>query len=136
MSHKSSLGQADHEKRSKLSHVKGTGSSQAGNKHWVAGKVASILGLPLILYTVVSMIVIDITHRQSVIAWVKNPINSVMIILGIAFFAWHLMLAAEEAVHDYIDSIFVEVASLLLLRLFTIASIVFVAFSVMMIALK
>lgn len=136
MSNKSSLGPYDYEKRSKLSHVKGTGASGYANKTWLLGKITSIMSIPLVLYVFISFLMIHFTNTVSLKDWFAHIINTSIFILAIVVFFWHILTAIEEAIQDYIHAHGTKFFALILVRFFTILMGLIIIVSVFIIAFK
>ncbi|MBL4838350.1 MAG: succinate dehydrogenase, hydrophobic membrane anchor protein [Kordiimonadaceae bacterium] len=87
-----------------LSKVRGLGSAKDGTNHWLSQRITAIANIPLTIFFVVSFVGnVGKSHAEWV-AWLKQPLVSVLLILFIANFTHHMRSGLQEVVEDYIHS--------------------------------
>jgi len=110
--------------RSPLGRVRGLGAAKEGVGHWWAQRVTAVALVPLILWFVVSLIALIGADHASFTAWVRQPLNAILMTLLLVAGFHHLQLGLQVVIEDYVHH---EAAR--------IASIVAVKFSVVLLGL-
>jgi succinate dehydrogenase / fumarate reductase, membrane anchor subunit len=87
-----------------LKKVRGLGAAKSGTEHFWHQRVTAIANVPLVLF----MIWFVVSHlgaaRADVIASLRNPIVSVLMILALASVFWHMRLGMQVIIEDYVHS--------------------------------
>ena len=120
--------------RSPLSVVKGHGSAKDGTHHFWMQRVTAIALIPLLLWFCFSIAMMPEATYATVVAWMKSPFNSVMLILALFASFYHLSLGLQVILEDYISNHNVRMASILGMKLFCFFFAALGIFSVIKIA--
>lgn len=103
--------------RSPLSVVKGHGSAKDGTHHFWMQRVTAVALVPLIVWFCLSLAMMPEATYATVVAWMKSPFNSVMLILSIFASFYHLSLGLQVILEDYISNNNVRMFSILGVKL-------------------
>lgn len=87
-----------------LSKVRGLGSAKDGTHHWLAHRITAVANIPLTIFFVVSIVGNAGKGHAEWVAWIKQPLVSVLLILFIANFTHHMRSGLQEVVEDYVHS--------------------------------
>jgi succinate dehydrogenase / fumarate reductase membrane anchor subunit len=91
-----------HIMRSQLGRARGLGASKTGVHHWWAQRITAVALLPLSLYFVVSVLILDQATRLQVIGYLAEPWNTVLFLCLIAAMFYHLQLGVQVIIEDYV----------------------------------
>ncbi|MFC3052644.1 succinate dehydrogenase, hydrophobic membrane anchor protein [Kordiimonas pumila] len=84
-----------------LAKVRGLGSAKDGTGHWLTHRMTAIANIPLTIFFVVSFVGnVGKTHAEWV-AWLKQPLVAILLILFVANFTHHMRSGLQEVVEDY-----------------------------------
>ena len=102
--------------RTPLGRARGLGSAKHGVGHFIAERVSGMALIPLFLWAAFSGVKLAGGDYALVTAWIAEPINAVLLgaLVVVGFF--HLRLAMQVVIEDYIYG-FVAKSSLLILNL-------------------
>jgi succinate dehydrogenase / fumarate reductase membrane anchor subunit len=106
----------------------------SGVHHWWAQRLTAIALVPLSLWFVAGLVAHAGADRASLIAWLKDPVPAVLMILTLVACLYHAMLGLQEVVVDYVHGAACRSASLIVLKLSGAALIVASIFAVLRIA--
>lgn len=112
-----------HIMRSNLGRARGLGSAKTGLHHWWMQRITAIALLPLSLYFVLTVLMLDHSTREQVVAFMAEPWNAVLYLCLIVALFYHLSLGLQVVLEDYVHSEGLRMASILLVN----AAIVFCA---------
>ncbi|PCI63367.1 MAG: succinate dehydrogenase, hydrophobic membrane anchor protein [Kordiimonadales bacterium] len=87
-----------------LAKVRGLGSAKQGSAAWLTHRITAIANVPLVIFFVVSFVGNAGKGHAEWVAWLKQPLVSVLLILFIANFTHHMRAGLKEVVEDYIQS--------------------------------
>ncbi|GHF19879.1 succinate dehydrogenase, hydrophobic membrane anchor protein [Kordiimonas sediminis] len=90
--------------RTPLAKVRGLGSAKGGTHHWMMQKVTALANIPLVLFVVVSFVGNVGKSHADWVAWFKQPLAAVIMILFVLNTMHHLRLGLQVAVEDYVPS--------------------------------
>ena len=76
-----------------------------GIPHWKFQRISAIINMPLIIWFVFSLITFSDYSYISLTEWVKNPINSILIISMFASILYHSSLGIQVVIEDYISEV-------------------------------
>ncbi len=76
-----------------------------GIPHWKFQRISAIINMPLIIWFVFSLITFSDYSYISLTEWVKNPINSILIISVFASILYHSSLGIQVVIEDYISEV-------------------------------
>ncbi|WP_020401372.1 succinate dehydrogenase, hydrophobic membrane anchor protein [Kordiimonas gwangyangensis] len=117
-----------------LAKVRGLGSAKDGTHHWWLQRVTAIANIPLVIFMVISFVGnVGKSHAEWV-AWLKQPFASVLVILFIANFVYHMRLGLQVLVEDYVHDHGTKIASMLVLTFTCVLIAALSIFSVLRIA--
>ncbi|WP_417450896.1 succinate dehydrogenase, hydrophobic membrane anchor protein [Kordiimonas sp.] len=117
-----------------LAKVRGLGSAKEGTHHWWLQRVTAIANIPLVIFMVISFIGnVGKSHAEWV-AWLKQPMASVAVILFFANFVYHMRLGLQVLVEDYVHDHGTKVASMLVITFACVLIAALSIFSVLRIA--
>lgn len=85
-----------------LAKVRGLGSAKDGTHHWWLQRVTAIANIPLVIFMVVSFVGNAGKGHADWVAWLKQPLVSVIVILFVANFVYHMRLGLQVIVEDYV----------------------------------
>ncbi len=105
-----------HIMRSELGRVRGLGAAKSGLHHWWAQRVTAIALLPLSLYFVLSVLMLEGASRAQMAAFIAEPWNTVLYLCLIAALFYHLALGLQVVIEDYVHSESTKLASMLGLK--------------------
>jgi succinate dehydrogenase / fumarate reductase membrane anchor subunit len=120
--------------KSPLGQVRGLGSAKSGTHHWWAQRVTAVALVPLTLWFVFALATHAGADHASASAWLAHPINSILALLLIAATFHHLHLGLQVVIEDYIHHEGVKIATLMVVKLLSIALGVAAAFAVLKVA--
>ncbi len=103
--------------RTPLSRARGLGSARHGINHWISERVAAIALVPLTLWAVYGVIELAAGDYAFAVAWIRHPLNAVLIVLTLAVSFWHMHAGLRVVVEDYIEKAMSKTV-LLLINLF------------------
>ncbi|MCL2566949.1 MAG: succinate dehydrogenase, hydrophobic membrane anchor protein [Alphaproteobacteria bacterium] len=105
MGNGSSLGPKDYEKKSKLAHVRGLGSSYRGSHEWLTSRIQAIISVPFTLYVLVSLLLLGNANSFADFEyWLGSPFNVACLILAIVTLCWHGAYGIITVANDYIHN--------------------------------
>lgn len=117
-----------------LAKVRGLGSAKDGTHHWWLQRVTAIANIPLVIFMVISFVGnVGKSHAEWV-AWLKQPLASVLVILFVANFVYHMRLGLQVIVEDYVHDKGTKVASMLVITFACVLIAALSIFSVLRIA--
>lgn len=120
--------------RTPLGRARGLGSAKTGAHHWWMQRLTAVALVPLTLWFVYSIVSIAGADSATAYAWLARPLNAVLMLLLIAATFHHLHLGVQVVLEDYIHEEGVKVASIMAVKLLSIALGVASAFSVLKVA--
>ena len=90
--------------RSPLGRALGHGSAKSGSSHWYAQRVTAVALALLGLWFVVSLACLGTASYETIVAWLRSPTSSVMLVLLLLVAAWHAVIGLQVVVEDYVAS--------------------------------
>lgn len=94
--------QGSYDNRVALSRARGLGSARAGVGHWRWQRVTAVALVPLVVWSLASLIAVIGGGREAVVDWLASPGAAIpMILLLIALF-WHMALGLTVVAEDYL----------------------------------
>ncbi len=85
-----------------LAKVRGLGSAKDGTHHWFMHRITAIANIPLVIFFVVSFVGNAGKSHDVWVAWLKQPLVSVLMILRLANFAHHMRSGLQVLIEDYV----------------------------------
>lgn len=105
--------------RTPLSKVEGLGSAHSGVEHFWRQRVTAAALIPLSIWFVVAMLGLVGADRDTVIAYLHQPLHAVLMILFILATLMHMTLGIRVVIEDYVPNEGQKIAALLLNLAFT-----------------
>jgi succinate dehydrogenase / fumarate reductase, membrane anchor subunit len=105
-----------HIMRSDLGRARGLGSAKSGLHHWWAQRITAVALLPLALYFVISVLMLEGATRAQMAAFMGEPWNTVLYLCLIAALFYHLSLGLQVVFEDYVHTESTRVASILIVN--------------------
>jgi succinate dehydrogenase / fumarate reductase membrane anchor subunit len=110
--------------RSPLGRAIGLGSAKEGVEHWWRQRVTALALVPLVLWFVISLIGLVGADRAALVAWVRQPMPAMLLILLLVATFYHAALGLQVVIEDYIHGEAMKLGAIVVMRLLCI---VFVA---------
>src|SRR5690348_10019596 len=120
--------------RSPLGRAIGLGSAKSGAEHWWAQRVSAVALIVLGLWFAAALIAHAGAEHAAVVAWLKDPISAILMLLLIAGTFYHAALGLQVVIEDYVHSEWLKVSSLVAMRLISMGLAVAGIFAVLRIA--
>ncbi len=105
--------------RTPLGKVRGLGSAKDGTSHFWYERLTSVAAIPLTIFFIVLMIVLNGASYEEVRATFANPFISLLTIAALATVFWHMKLGMQVIIEDYIFGEGMKFALLMLNSFFT-----------------
>jgi succinate dehydrogenase / fumarate reductase membrane anchor subunit len=102
--------------RNMLGRVRGLGSAKEGVNHWWAQRLTAVALVPLVLWFVASVIGMIGAPLEVFRAWVRNPIDGVLLVALIVATFHHAQLGMQVVIEDYVHGEGTKLVSLLLIK--------------------
>lgn len=90
--------------RSPLGYALGLGSAKDGVEHWWLERVSAVALAPLTVWLVASIVGQAGADYAALIAWLKTPLTSTLMILLLIALFYHTALGLQVVIEDYIHS--------------------------------
>jgi len=126
---------ADHRMRSPLGRAIGLGSAKEGVRHWWLQRVTALALVPLTLWFVIAVIGLVGADRTLFIAWVRDPVPAVLLVLLLVATLYHAALGLQVVIEDYVHGEAMRLGALIVMRFLCIAFAVRGIFAVLKMAL-
>ena len=120
--------------RTPLGRVRGLGSAKSGTEHFWVQRVTAVALVPLTLWFVYALISLAGADHAAVSAWLRAPLNAVLMIALIAATFHHMQLGLQVVVEDYIHGEGIKIACLMIMKGGSLLLAVAAAFAVLKVA--
>lgn len=120
--------------RSPLGRAFGLGSAKEGVEHWWAQRVSAVALILLGLWFAASLVALAGADRAAVVHWLHEPLPAILTVLTVVAVFYHSALGLQVVVEDYVHTEWVKIASLVAIRLVSLALAVAGVFAVLRIA--
>jgi succinate dehydrogenase / fumarate reductase membrane anchor subunit len=109
--------------RSPLARASGLGSAKEGVEHWWRERLTAVALIPPALWFIASMIAHAGSDYVALIAWLRMPSSTLMMVLLLVALFYHTALGLQVIIEDYVHSS-VKLLALIIMRLscFTVAA--------------
>jgi len=121
--------------RNPLQRARGLGSAKEGVGHWWNQRLTAIALVFLVLWFVVLVLGLLGHDYQAVRASIARPWNAVLMVAFIVAAFWHAVLGLQVVIEDYVHTRWVEVTSMVVIKLLAVAGVISGVFAVLRIAL-
>lgn len=102
--------------RSTLSQARGMGAAKTGSGHWWAQRLTAIALLPLALYFVLSVLLLEGASQADMLRYMGEPWNGVLFLALVIALFFHLQLGLQVVIEDYIRDEGKRIATMLAMR--------------------
>ena len=96
--------------------ARGLGSAKSGVHAWAAERLSAIALVPLMLWLVASIIVLHGASYGAFLAWLHQPVTSLLMVLSLIAIFHHTALGLQVILEDYLHSA-LKVPSIVIVRL-------------------
>jgi succinate dehydrogenase / fumarate reductase membrane anchor subunit len=117
-----------------LNRVLGLGTAKGAAEHWWVQRLTAVSLVPLGLWFAYSLLSLPGFDYASVVAWVRQPVTSILLVLLIGAAAYHSSLGVQVVIEDYVHGKGAKAAALMLSTLAHVGLAVAAVFSVLKIA--
>ena len=118
-----------------LGRVRGLGAARSGVHHWWQQRVTAVANIALMLWFVISLVRLPLLDHGAVVAWLRQPVAAIPMLLLIASVFYHLPLGVQVMIEDYLHREGTKLVALLALNFYALAGAAAAAFAVLKIAL-
>lgn len=102
--------------RSPVGRVLGLGAAGEGPGHWWTQRVTSVALVLLGLWFVFELISMPDRGYETVIGWIHDPFNAVMLALLVGTAVYHSLLGVQVVVEDYVSDHGAKIVTMLALQ--------------------
>jgi succinate dehydrogenase / fumarate reductase, membrane anchor subunit len=120
--------------RSPLSRAQGLGSAREGVEHWWMQRVTAVALIPLTLWLTASLIALTGSDYDTLIAWLRTPIATILMVLLLIALFHHISLGLRVVVEDYVHSDRAKIPAVVAIRLACCALAIAGIFAILRIA--
>jgi succinate dehydrogenase / fumarate reductase membrane anchor subunit len=118
-----------------LKRVLGLGAANGAVEHWWLQRVTAVALLPLGAWLAYELLTLPGFDHASVLAWVREPATSILLVLLIVAVGYHSALGIQVVVEDYVTGKGSRAATLMASTLAHVGLTIAAVFSVLKIAL-
>lgn len=88
--------------QSPLNKVLGLGTAKQGTGHWWAQRLTAVSLVPLTIWFAVEILFLPHGNYEMVVAWIAQPVNSILIVLLLVSLIYHSSLGLQVVIEDYV----------------------------------
>jgi succinate dehydrogenase / fumarate reductase, membrane anchor subunit len=121
--------------RSPLARARGLGSAKEGVGHWLAQRLTALALLPLLIWLVLALALLDNYGYLILIGWVAQPVNAILLLVTILALFWHSSLGLQVVIEDYIGAEGLRMILIIAVKFANILGSIISIFAVLKIAL-
>jgi succinate dehydrogenase / fumarate reductase membrane anchor subunit len=122
--------------RTPLGKVRGLGSAKHGAGHFIAQRVSAIALLFLVPWFLFSLISAVRGGYDGALAWIADPVNAVLILIGVGAALYHMRIGMQVVIEDYIARNGTKAVLLILNTFICVVLFAAAAYSVLKIAIS
>ena len=97
-----------------LNRVLGLGSAKEGVEHWWLQRLTAVALIPLGLWLALALMGLDDFSYATVVAWIRSPVNSVLLMLAVVTAIYHSQLGVQIVIEDYVHVPAMKIGGLIL----------------------
>ena len=120
---------------SPLNKALGLGSAKEGAEHWWVQRLSAVALIPLGLWFAVALAGMEDMTYGSVVAFIKHPVNSILLVLALIALIYHSQLGVRVVVEDYVHASTLKVVTIVAVSFAHILVAVAGVFAVLKVAL-
>ena len=117
-----------------LNRVLGLGRAAGAAEHWWLQRVTAVALLPLGLWLAYELLTLPGFDYASVVAWVGEPVTSILLVLFVVAVGYHSSLGIQVVVEDYVTGKGTRAATLMASTLAHVGLTIAAVFAVLKIA--
>ena len=117
-----------------LNRVLGLGTAKGAAEHWWVQRMTAVALLPLALWFGYELLTMPGFDYASVVAWVREPVTSILLILFVMAAGYHSALGVQVVIEDYVTGKGLRAATLMASTLAHAALTIAAVFAVLKIA--
>lgn len=117
-----------------LGRVRGLGAAKSGVGHWWTQRLTAVANILVMAWFVVSLLLLPNLEYATVIAWLRQPVAAVPMLLLILSVFTHFRMGVQVLIEDYLHAEGNKLLSLVALNFYVVAAGAVAAFSVLRIA--
>jgi succinate dehydrogenase / fumarate reductase membrane anchor subunit len=102
--------------RAPLGHVRGLGSAKRGTEHFWQQRITAVLLAPLAVWVIAALVRLDLADYGAVVTWLREPINTLLLLLLITAACHHAQLGMQVVIEDYVHDKGQKIAGLVLVK--------------------
>lgn len=104
--------------RTPLAKVDGLGAAHSGVEHFWRQRITAVALIPLSIWFIYAVFGLVGTDRNTALAFLREPVNAVLMILFILATVIHMALGVQVVIEDYLPNETQKIAALMLNRAF------------------
>ena len=117
-----------------LNRVLGLGTAKGADEHWWLQRMTAVALLPLGLWLAYQLLTLGSFSYPSVVAWVREPLTSILLILLVVAVGYHSVLGVQVVIEDYVTGKGTRAATLMASTLAHVGLTIAAVFAVLKIA--
>jgi len=117
-----------------LNRVLGLGTAKGAAEHWWLQRMTAVALLLLGLWFAYALLMLRSFSYASVIAWVREPVTSILLILFVVAAGYHSALGVQVVIEDYVTGKGTRAATLMASTLAHVGLTISAVFAVLKIA--
>ncbi len=117
-----------------IARVRGLGPAKHGAEDWWKVRLNSVTTLALFVWLLVSLLTLPNLDHPTMVEWLRQPVNAVLMLLLIASTFWHSKFGVREWIDDYVHDEGMKFAAVALSTILHLVVGAIAAFSVLKIA--
>lgn len=94
----------------------GLGAPRKGAGGWLLERATAIALVPLTVWFVAALIAHTGSDHAALIAWLRSPLNVVLMVLLLIAMFWHTALGLQVVIEDYVHAIHPRTVTLIAMR--------------------
>ncbi len=121
--------------RSPLARARGLGSAKEGVGHWWVQRLTAVALMPLLIWLVLALVLLNGYGYTTLIRWVAQPVNAILLIATVLALYWHSSLGLQVVIEDYSSSKALKLFLIVVINFAHLLAAIVSVFAVLRIAL-